>query len=85
MINIKTLGCNAVHYICLYEDECIFIHEESEICKFGKGCDRILCMFKHETCEHDDDEEADESEDESESESEDLNNEELKPVLGKLE
>ena len=63
-----------------YEDECIYIHEESDMCKFGQGCDRILCMFKHEPSDDND-----ESEDEIESESEDLNIEELKPVLGKLE
>ena len=81
-----TLFC---HYFnnekdCPYEDECIFVHEESNDCKFGKGCERLLCMYKHEDQIDDDD---DESEDDSDSEDEstEINVEELKPVLGKLE
>ena len=42
-----TLFC---HYFnnekdCPYEDECIFVHEESDNCKFGNGCERLLCMY----------------------------------------
>ena len=48
---------------CPYDDQCIFAHEESPDCKFGKGCERIKCMFQHE--------ESDESEDEDENESDD--------------
>ena len=32
---------------CPYAEECIFLHEDSELCRFGKICDRINCMFKH--------------------------------------
>ena len=39
---------------CPFEEECIFVHEESEICKFGKACERILCMYKHERDDKDD-------------------------------
>ena len=28
-------------------DHCIFVHEESGRCKFGKNCERNLCMFQH--------------------------------------
>ena len=33
---------------CPYQEECIFLHEESEVCKFGKTCDRVMCMFRHD-------------------------------------
>ena len=33
-----------------------FLHEDSEMCKYGKLCERMLCMFKHqeneENCEN---------------------------------
>ena len=32
---------------CPHEDKCIFLHEDSPICRFGKGCERNNCMFKH--------------------------------------
>ena len=34
--------------VCPFIEECLFLHEEAEICKYGKQCERILCMFKHE-------------------------------------
>ena len=34
--------------ICPYDNECIFLHEESKSCKFGNLCERLFCMFKHE-------------------------------------
>ena len=64
------------------------MHEESNICKFGKGCERLLCMYKHEfdKNEEDDDSESDDSSDDSDDDgSEEIDVEELKPVLGKLE
>ena len=30
-----------------FDDECIYIHEESENCKYAQSCERKLCMFKH--------------------------------------
>ena len=73
---------------CPYDDECVFVHEESAICKFGNGCERLLCMFKHEIdkSEEDDDSESDDNSDDSDDDgSEEIDVEELKPVLGKLE
>ena len=32
---------------CPYAQECVFLHEDSEMCKFGKGCERNNCMFMH--------------------------------------
>ena len=32
---------------CPYNDECIFIHEDSEVCKYGAMCERNNCMYKH--------------------------------------
>ena len=50
---------------CPYDDECVFAHEDSPKCKFGKGCERILCMFQHE--EENEDEDSDDDEMESEN------------------
>ena len=33
---------------CPYDKECVFLHEESQICKYGTLCERTYCMFKHE-------------------------------------
>ena len=46
-----TLYC---HYFnndkdCPYDDVCIFLHEDSEECKFGNMCERTLCMYKHKS------------------------------------
>ena len=63
------------------------MHEESESCKFGSGCERVLCMFRHE--ERNDNEESDEEESDDESDTEgDSNDKEsvnvLIPVLEKF-
>ena len=36
---------------CPFQEECIFLHEVSKKCKFENGCDRQLCMFRHEDVE----------------------------------
>ena len=33
---------------CPFDDQCIFLHDDSENCKYGKACERNLCMYKHE-------------------------------------
>ena len=35
--------------ICPFKEECLFLHEEAETCKFGKLCERMFCMYKHES------------------------------------
>ena len=71
---------------CPYDDECIFVHEDSVECRFGRGCERNLCMFKHEGRTGEEDE-SDESEDDSDGDEEsiDLDVEDIKPVMEKLE
>ena len=32
---------------CPFEEQCIFLHEQSEECKFGASCERINCMYQH--------------------------------------
>ena len=32
---------------CPFGEECIFLHEVSRKCKYGKLCERLKCMFKH--------------------------------------
>ena len=71
---------------CPFDDQCIFVHEESKDCKFGKACERILCMFKHEENVDDaDNEEEDDTESENEDSDDDDETEEmlerLKPSL----
>ena len=46
---------------CPKEEKCVFLHEDSEICKYGDLCDRINCMFKHECGENDDANEEDDN------------------------
>ena len=83
-----TLYC---HYFnndktCPYDEECIFVHEESELCMFGLGCERTLCMFRHEG-KNEDDEESDSDSDSNDTDDDDMevDVEEIKPVLEKLE
>ena len=33
---------------CPFDQECVFLHEDADKCRYGESCDRILCMFKHE-------------------------------------
>ena len=39
MINKKT---------CPYDEECVFLHEDSKLCRYGENCERTYCMFKHD-------------------------------------
>ena len=32
---------------CPYDDRCIFLHEDSRVCKYDLNCERDYCMFKH--------------------------------------
>ena len=33
---------------CPFDNECVFLHEDADKCRYGESCDRILCMFKHD-------------------------------------
>ena len=55
----------------------IFLHEESQICKYGKACERVMCMYRHKDSDSDED---DDEEDENENE-QDV---QLKPSLEKV-
>ena len=46
---------------CPYDDQCIYAHDESPVCKFGKGCERLMCMFQHEDSDESDNEDENES------------------------
>ena len=68
-----TLYC---HYytnekVCPCVDESIYLHEESDRCKFGGSYERMMCMFtfRHAKCKDDDNEDSDEdgSDDEEDS------------------
>ena len=32
---------------CPHDQDCVFLHEVSKICKYGTTCERNYCMFKH--------------------------------------
>ena len=66
-----------------FDEECIYLYEESEKCKFGGMRERKLCMFKHENMKDDEDENSDDEEcdDDEGSESETETNEDIKPIL----
>ena len=67
---------------CPYDDQCIFIHEESEKCRFGKTCERKLCMYTHEESDEDTSEESDDELDECDEN--EVTVEKLKPSLEKV-
>ena len=68
---------------CPFDEQCIFLHEESVKCKFDGVCERKLCMYKHNMKEE-------ENEDDTVSDNEDevaLENicvEDIRPVLEKF-
>ena len=33
---------------CPFEDQCIYLQEESDKCKFNDNCERKMCMFRDE-------------------------------------
>ena len=33
--------------VCPFENQCIFLHEDPEDCKYGEICEREYCMYKH--------------------------------------
>ena len=69
---------------CPYDEECVFVHEESKLCMFGLGCERTLCMFWHEG-KNEDDEESDSDSDNTDDDNMEVDVEDIKPVLEKLE
>ena len=64
---------------CPFGDVCIFEHEESEKCKYGKGCERQMCMYTH-----DEEDEIDDDFSDSDDGNSDEDVEKLKPVLEKV-
>ena len=72
---------------CPFEDRCIFVHEESGNCRYGKNCERNLCMFQHVESRDIENVSDDDSEDGDSEESfnlHDINLEKIKPVLDKF-
>ena len=62
------------------------MHKESEECKYGKICERKMCMYKHEEIDDSDDEDSDDEEEEETDEiDDDVTVEKLKPCLEKVQ
>ena len=36
---------------CPFDEECVFLHEDADMCRYGAKCEREYCMFKHEHLE----------------------------------
>ena len=78
---------------CPFDDQCIFAHNEAPECKFGGGCERILCMFQHEENEESEDEDNNEDDDdvneddvnESREEENVISIDDIEPSLRKVE
>ena len=47
---------------CPFDNECVFLHEDAKICKYGAQCERNHCMFKHESDTDNDNDENDDNE-----------------------
>ena len=69
---------------CPFNDDCVFLHEESGDCKYGESCEREFCMFQHKEnndSSYDDEEESEngdgDEESENENEEENVDNEEV--------
>ena len=65
------------------DDKCIFDHEIADVCKFGSGCERKMCMYSHgrdniEETENESIHEEDDAVDESSIE-------DLKPVIKRVQ
>ena len=69
---------------CPFEDECTYIHEEAENCRFGINCERKLCMFKHEENDEEDCEIDDDSDDDVDIVIDGIDLNKISPVLDKF-
>ena len=71
---------------CPFDDECMYIHEDSENCKFGRNCARSLCMYKHEESAdtESDDDSSDDDDDNDMLGNDGINFEDMKPALEKF-
>ena len=72
---------------CPFDDECMYIHEDSENCKFGRNCARGLCMYKHEesaSYKECDDDSSDDDDDNDMLGNDGINFEDMKPALEKF-
>ena len=71
---------------CSFDDECIYLHEESENCKQAHSCERKLCMFKQVQAVDKEDENGEETDDSDDDEfvSKEVDVENIKPLLEKF-
>ena len=73
---------------CPFDDQCVYLHEDSEKCKFGRGCERKMCMYKHEECDESDagsDDENDDENEDADSDDEEVSVDKLVPILEKVQ
>ena len=46
--------------VCPYDKECVYLHEESGLCKYMEICEGEYCMYKHESADVDEESEQEE-------------------------
>ena len=68
---------------CPYDDQCLFLHEESKTCKYGKSCERMMCMFQHD--EKDDASDGESEKDTSEEDESEEETSDIEPCLEKVQ
>ena len=49
---------------CPHDQECVYLHEESEMCRYMENCEREFCMYQHDIDEDSQESEEDEKDDE---------------------
>ena len=83
-----TLYC---HYfndekVCPCEDECIFVHKESEVCMFGQKFERRLSMFRYEGRNgYEEESDVESDSDDTDDDTMEVDVEKIKLVVEKLE
>ena len=40
-----------INKTCSFNEDCVFLHEDADKCRYGAKCEREYCMFKHEYLE----------------------------------
>ena len=74
---------------CPFKNECIFAHLTTKDCMFGNECERMYCMFKHDTLFQDNEDESEDENDESDChetlDDDTVKMSEIEPIIAKVE
>ena len=74
---------------CPFKNECIFAHLTTKDCMFGNECERMYCMFMHDTHFQDNEDESEDKNDESDChetlDDDTVKMSEIEPIIAKVE